>query len=197
MALADILNRIEGDAVSEAQVLVDAAEAEAARLLDEARESAEAEAARTLGAAERDAERDAATLLAATRLRARDEALAARRALIDRAIAGLEAAIVALSDAEYEAFLAKAVAGVGRGGERVLVADADRGRLGGLEGAVRLLRADLALGYGETTGEIAHGVMLTGEREVVDLSVAGIIDSQRETLVMRLARTLFGEGDSA
>ena len=197
MALTDILDRIEGDAVAQAQALVDAAESDAARLLDEVRETAEAASARTLQDAEADAERDAETLRATARLAARDEALTARRALIERALGEIEAAIVALPDAEYAPFLAKAVAGAARGGERVLVAAADAARLSGLESVVSALRSDVALRYGETTEQIAHGVLLSGEREMVDLSIAGIISSEREPLVMQLAQDLFGKGGRA
>lgn len=197
MALADILNRIEGDGVTEAQVLVDAAESDAARLLAEARETAAAAAARTLHDAEADAERDAETLRAAARLGARDEALTARRALVERALGEIEAAIVALPDDEYAPFLGKAVAGAARGGERVLVAAADAARLSGLGSVVSAARSDVALHYGETTEQIAHGVLLSGEREMVDLSIAGIVGGEREPLVMQLAQDLFGKGDGA
>ena len=195
MALADILERIEGDAVREGQSLVDAAEAEAKRLLAAARNEADAAAERTVADAEREAARDAATLVAAARLSARDEALAGRRALIERAMATLAEGLVALPDAEYTAYLADAVAQSARGDERVLVAAGDRGRLGGLAAAVearaRELGRELALTYPDEPAPIANGVLLEGERESVDLSIAGLIETRRELLIMDVADALF------
>lgn len=195
MALADILERIEGDAVREGQSLVDAAEAEAELLLTAARDEAEVAAERTVADAEREAARDAATLVAAARLAARDEALAGRRALIERAMAAVADRLVALPDAEYTAFLADAIATSARGDERVLVAAADSERLGGLAAAVearaRQLGRELALTYPEKSASIENGVLLDGDRESVDLSIAGLIETRRESLVMDVAEALF------
>ncbi len=195
MALADILERIEGDAVSEGQTLVDAAEAEAERMLSAARAEAGAAAERTVADAEREAARDAATLVAAARLAARDGALAGRRALIERAMAALADRLVALPDAEYAAYLGDAIARSARGDERVLVAAADRERLGGLAAAVearaRELGRELALTYPEEPAPVANGVLLDGERESVDLSIAGLIETRRESIVMEVADALF------
>jgi vacuolar-type H+-ATPase subunit E/Vma4 len=198
VALGDIIDRIEGDAVREGQSLVDAAEAEAERLLTAARNDADAGAERMVAKAEQEAARDAATIVAAARLAARDEALAGRRALIGRAMTSVAERLVALPDAEYTAFLAGAIATSARGDERVLVAAADRGRLGGLAAAVearaRKLGRELALTYPDEPAPIANGVLLDGERESVDLSIAGLIETRRELLVMDVADALFSPG---
>jgi len=195
VALADILERIEGDALREGQSHVDVAEAEAEQLLAAARDEADAAAERIVADAEREAARDAQTLVAAARLAARDEALAGRRALIERAMAMIADRLVALPDADYTAYLADAIARSARGNERVLVAAADRGRLGGLGAAVearaRELGRELTLAYPDEPAAIAHGVLLQGERESVDLSIAGLIETRRETLVMDIADALF------
>lgn len=201
MALADIIDRIEGDAVREGQSLLDAAQAEAEQLLTAARDEAEGAAKRAVADAEREAARDAATLVAAARLAARDEALAGRRALIERAMAALADRLVALPDAEYVEYLADAIAKSARGDERVLVAEADRDRLGDLAAAVevraRELGRELALAYPDEPAPVAAGVLLEGERESVDLSIVGLIETRRESLVMEVADALFTpEGDA-
>jgi len=194
VALADILNRIDIDANSEGQAFIDAAQAEADRLLADARAHAD-EAAETIRrAAAREASLEAATLLANARLAARDALLTAKREVLDGALVRLAEQIVAMPDDRYAAYLARAIAGVARGGERVRVAAADAGRLDGLRAAVDAVAGrDLGLVFDSTAADIEHGVMLLGERDSVDLSIAGIIDGQREELLMRLAALVFGD----
>jgi vacuolar-type H+-ATPase subunit E/Vma4 len=193
VALADIIDRIEGDAVREGQSLLDAAQAEAEQLLTAARDEAEGAAKRAVADAEREAARDAATLVAAARLAARDEALAGRRALIERAMAALADRLVALPDAEYVEYLADAIAKSARGDERVLVAEATQA----VEVRARELGRELALAYPDEPAPVAAGVLLEGERESVDLSIVGLIETRRESLVMEVADALFTpEGDA-
>lgn len=195
MALADILNRIEADSTSEAQVLTEAARAEADRLLADARGKAEEAAEAIARDAARESGLQAATVLANARLAARDSLLSEKREVLDGALALLAERIVALPDAAYTAFLARAIVDAARGDERVLVAAADAGRLKGLAAAVAST-AEAAgrrfeLVYDDAPAAAEHGVVLLGERDSVDLSIAGIIDGQREELLMRLAARIF------
>lgn len=201
MALSDILERIAADAAAEAAEIRAAAEADAERILTLAEEQAAELSSRVLHDARRDAERDAETIAAAARLSARDEALGAKGELIARALDKLELAVAALPAGEYTAFLARAILESARGDERVLIAPADRAKLAGLEGAVAALASEggrtLALTYSDDPAPVEHGVVLVGERDSVDLSVAGIIDGRREELTMRLASALFASGEDA
>ncbi|MDO8950259.1 MAG: V-type ATP synthase subunit E [Actinomycetota bacterium] len=195
MALADILNRIGADAAVEAQAVLDAARAEADQSLAEARTRAGGAADGIERATAREASLTAETLLANARLEARDALLVAKRGVLDSALAVLGERIVALPDADYTAFLASAIVGAARGGERVLVATADAGRLEGLQEAVKAAAQSagrtLTLEFGGEKAAVAHGVVLLGTRDSVDLSVNGIIGAQRETLLMRLASLIF------
>lgn len=195
MALADILNRIGADAAIESQAVIDAAQAEADRTLSEARAEAEVAADAIARTSAREAALTAETLLANARLEARDALLVAKREVLDRALVMLGGRIVELPDAEYAAFLARAIVDAARGGERVLVAAADAGRLGGLQAAVKSAATaagrDLSLVFDGEHAAVAHGVMLLGARDSVDLSVDGIIGGQREALLMRLAALVF------
>lgn len=193
MALADILNRIDADSNSEAQAFIDTAQAEADRLLADARTHADEAAEAIARNAAREGSLEAQTLLANARLEARDALLTAKREVLDGALVRLGEHIVAMPDARYTAYLARAIATVARGGERVRVAAADSGRLAGLRAAVETAAGrDLGLVFDEAAAEVEHGVLLLGERDSVDLSIAGIIDGQREELLMRLAARVFG-----
>lgn len=195
MALADILNRIETDSTSEAAQLTDAARAEAERVLDDARSKAEEVAATMTSEAARDAALGAATIIANARLEARDSLLEAKRGLLESALDALAESIVALPDAEYQAYMARSIVHAARGSERVCVAPSDAGRLAGLPDVVATVVGtegrDLQLVFDPTPADIEHGVVLLGDRDRVDLSIVGIIDAQREDLVMRLASRIF------
>jgi len=197
VALADILNRIDVDANSEAQAVVDAAQAETDRLLEDARSQADDAADALVRAAAREASLEAQTMLANARLQARDSLLSAKREVLDRALVLLEERIVGMTDAGYTEFLARAIVAAARGGERVMVAAADATRLAGLSAAVAAnAGGSLVLVYDDTPSDIEHGVMLLGDRDSVDLSIAGIIDGQREELLMRLAARVFGDEEA-
>ncbi len=197
MALADILNRISADANSQAQAVIDAAKAESDLLLGEARVRADEAAGAIARGVAREAALEAETLLANARLEARDSLLGAKREVLDHALLLLGERIVELPDADYAAFLARAIVGTARGGERVLVAAADGKRLAGLRAAADAIAGhDLALVYDQTPAAVEHGVMLLGERDSVDLSIVGIIDGQREELLMQFAALVFGDGEA-
>ena len=195
MALADILSKIEGDALIEAEELVSQAERSAEETLAEARERAEREAAETIERGRRAAESEAETIRASARLAARDTALAARRDLIRETLERAAGAIAALPDERYTALFASHIATAARGGETVQVASADAKRLGGLEAAVRAAGGDgLGLVYSAEPADIEHGVVLLGTRARVDLSLAALLADREDELELRVSSVLFGDG---
>ncbi|MDI6713028.1 MAG: V-type ATP synthase subunit E family protein [Anaerosomatales bacterium] len=196
MALADILEQIAADAEAEARAILEQAEAEARAVAKEAERRAAERSARIVADAEAEARREAEALLAAARLRARDEALAAKQALIAEALERVAEAIVAMELERYARFVARRIVAAARGDEEVLIAEADRERLAGLADAVEQAareagRDGLALRYAEEPAPVAHGVVLRGVRDSVDLSIEGLIAAERDRLVARLAEALF------
>ncbi len=203
MALADILEQIAADAEAEARAILEQAEAEARAVREAAEKRASERAARILAEAETAARLEAEASLAAARLRARDEALAAKQALIAEALEQVAKGVVAVEPHRYARFVAQRIVAVARGDEQVLVAEADRERLAGLADAVAQAakeagRDGLSLRFSGEAAPVAHGVVLKGERDSVDLSVEGLIAAERDRLVARLAGALFpgeeGEG---
>ena len=198
MALSDILGRIASDAAAEARAIEEAASAEAEAMLAAATRQAEEAAARIERESGRAADRDAETMLAGARLTVRDAEVGARGELIDRALVALEERIAALPDDTYTAFIARAVVEAAAGDETVCVAAADSRRLSGLKSAIDALAAEqgqaLLLRFSDEAADVAHGVVLIGDRSSNDLSVAGIIQARRDDLVMKLASALFGGG---
>jgi vacuolar-type H+-ATPase subunit E/Vma4 len=151
-----------------------------------------------------DARRQADAVRASARLRVRDETLAAKQALIEEALEQVAAGLVSLEPSRYAGFIARRIARVARGGEEVLVAAADRKRLAELPAAVEAAareagREGLALRFPDEPAPVAHGVVLRGTRESVDLSVEGLIEAERDRLVERFAAALFrtSEGDGS
>lgn len=198
MALSDIIERIARDAGQEADAIIAAANAEAERMVATATAQATESATRLERDTARDAERDAETVLAGARLRARDAEVAARGELVERALGMLEERIIGLPDDTYTSFIAGAVVDAAAGSEAVRVAAADSKRLSGLEAAVTAIARErgrvLTLRFDSEAADIAHGVVLVGDRSQNDLSIAGLISAEREALVMKLAATLFAEG---
>ncbi len=195
MALSDIVQRIDRDAVAESQAVVAEAQAQADALVNAAREGAEEARERTFAQAEREARAEAATLLATARLEARDRMLGARRELVDRVLANALEAVDSLADDAYAEVLARRIVATARGGERILIAGADVPRLvDRLPGAVaRAGGTGLGLQWASATAPVAHGVVLRGDRVSVDLSLGAVVDERRDELAMLAAGILFGE----
>lgn len=200
MALADILEQIAADAEAEAREIVARAEEEAAGVRRDAEKRASERAARIVAEAEADARRQADALLASARLRVRDDTLAAKQALIEEALGLTAAGLVAVEPSRYARFVARRIVKTARGGEEVLVAAADRDRLAALPEAVESVaremgREGLALRFVDEPAPVAHGVVLRGARESVDLSIEGLIEAERDRLVARFAEALFAQGE--
>ena len=199
MALADIINRIESDAESEGQVIMQAAEESAQRLVAQARLDAAQLAEQRIARAEREADAAAATVRANARLAARDTALAARRTLIEETLVDCVAALVGMTDDAYAQFLGQRIAQSARGGETVHIAATDKNRLASaLPAAVKLAAPGLELTYSDTPAEgIEHGAILLADRSSEDFSIAGIVAERREELSMTVSRILFATDGEA
>ena len=152
MALADIVMRIADDASREAAGLVAEVRHAAEQTIAEAGARAAAERERIVREAHEQAELATRTKLARARIAARDRSLAAKRELVERAIAETVARLEALPDAEYAALIAREVAASARGGERVLVAGGEADRLAAsLEAALAEAEAQSRANKGKKT----------------------------------------------
>ncbi len=195
MALADILQRIAADSREEANALLAQGEAEAERTLHDARVAAERLKQETLKTEVEAAEMEAATRLASARLRARDRAVAERRALVERVLTLVRERMTALPDAEYAKLLARGVSAVARGGEKVLIGGDDASRL--RSGLAEALAACGVSGVtvSDEPADVAQGVVVIGDRVRAEVSPAAMIEARREELTLSIAEILFGEKD--
>ena len=199
MALADILRKIAEDAAREADALVHEAEHAANEVRARARASAEATRERTVAEVRERAEDGARTKLARARITARDSALAARREMVERALAEAVARLEDRPAPQYTALIAAEVARSAQGGERLHIAEADRDRLEGeLPAALAEVGADVEIAG--VTDAIARGVLLAGDRVRTEISAAAIVAEQTDALTAEIARVLFDvepSGESA
>jgi vacuolar-type H+-ATPase subunit E/Vma4 len=193
MALADIIGRIESDAAAEAGALLKAARAQASDIIAEAESIADREAAELVRNAEAEARARAETMRANARLAVRDEALLAKRSVIDRALAEVEARIAGLPDGQYAALIAREVAQQARGGDTVRVASPDALRLSALAAAVQEATGrDLGLVFSPEPAALEHGVVLETDRVSSEVSPRSIVEARREHLTAMAADILFG-----
>lgn len=198
MALADIIGRIESDAGAEARTVLESARSRAAAMITEAQMAAAKAAEEHLGSSERRAHSEAQTLLANARLSARDEALAAKRALIDRVLAEAEVRLVALPDAEYRTMIARGVARQARGGDTIWISPADVHRLTGLpEAADAIAGRGLGLRVADEPADLERGVILSSDRVSSVVSARSLLEARRDRLVARVAGILFEESKGA
>lgn len=191
MALSDIIQRIDRDADSEASELLAAAEEQSAAQRASATAAAEAEKTALLAKSKHQSEQDARTMVAAARLRGRDRVLAEKRVLITRALEHAVESIEALDDADYAKVLATGALKVARGGETVHPASADAARLAPVL-ASALSSVGLTVTLGEATLELAHGILVQGDRVRAEVSAKAMVDANRSELEALVAEKLFG-----
>lgn len=194
MALADIIERIESDARAEAESIIAAAEERAGTVLAGARDRANTAKDDTLSAAERAAKRDAETIVVNARLRARDSLVAAKRDMIDTALRDAAEVVASLDDDAYAGFLARYITAAARGGETVSFGAKDAGRASKVMARVAESAPGLDLRQGEPAAAFDRGVVLTGSRVRVDLSLHALVEDRRDELESTAASVLFGEG---
>lgn len=194
MALADIINRIEGDAEREARRIVREAEEAAARRASETLERARAQAERTRERIRRETEVEAATRVAAARLAARDEALRERRALVDEALAAVVASLEALPADEFACFLAAAILREARSGDVVSLAAADQPLRDTVRGIVEQGASDLELEWSEEAAPLERGALVAGGRTRAEITPRALVEARRGDLEVTIASELFGSG---
>ncbi len=190
MALADIIERIDADAESEAAELIADAEARAAALNADADAVAKKILADSHAAAEREAGRMADTIVVNARLAARDRAVTARRVLVDEALSAAAEKLSVLSDAEYAAFLGAKIAAAARGGETLSLGSADAKRLDAIVAAVREIAPHLGLMVSDAPAPFERGAMLHGERVSADLSLPALVAERRDDLELVIMQAL-------
>lgn len=191
MAIADIIERIEGDAQAEAEAILSAARARAEAIEAQARAEAEREAARIRARGFERARIQAEMLVANARLAARDALLAAKREMAERVLDEARRHLEDLPADEYAAFIARQVSKAALPGQRALIAAADRGRLAGLGSLLSKAGVDVAVD-GETP-DLPHGVLLEGEGVRVEVSAAACVAEAHDALLLLAVRSLFGE----
>ncbi|HSW41083.1 MAG TPA: V-type ATP synthase subunit E family protein [Patescibacteria group bacterium] len=196
MALAEIVNRISEDARQEAGDVVRAAERSADDLRQEARVRAARASEQLIARGRAEAEAEAKTRLARARLADRDRRLAVKRDLVQRVLQGAVARLEALPDEEYAALLAREVKRAARGGERLVLGEADHPRLAPHLPAA-LAREQVGIEVAASTGEIEAGVLLLGERTRVEISARVLVESRADRLTTVASAFLFGEDDDA
>ncbi|MDO9108448.1 MAG: hypothetical protein Q7U89_05595 [Coriobacteriia bacterium] len=191
MALSDIIQRIDRDADAEAFALLAVAEERSAAQHTAVTAAAEADKAALLAKSAHQSEQDARTLVATARLRGRDRVLAEKRVLIARALDKAVESIEALDDALYAKVLATGVVKVARGGEIIRPASADAARLAGtLEPA--LSAVGIKATVGEPVVDLAHGILVQGDRVRAEVSARAMVDANRSELESLVAEKLFG-----
>ena len=193
MALADILTRIDGDTESETGAILSAAKERAGTIVAEATARAGAHRTEVAAAATAAATREADTIVVNARLAARDAEVTARRRLLDEAFVAAADALAALPDAEYARFLAARVAAVARGGETLSFGAADMGRAILVIDEIARIAPQLPLQVAEKPAPFERGALLEGPRVRANLSLAALIDENRDDLEVAVARVLFPE----
>lgn len=192
MAIDDIVARITRDAEAEAAALLDAAREDADRVTADAAQRAEADAARAQARAKADAEREASTMTAAARLSARDSMLAARQAAVAATLGRVEEALVALPDDRYATLLVRELAGTRLPAGSLRAGSEDAARLRASLPAA-LAASGIHAGLADEPADIPHGIVLVGDRVRIEVSPGSIIESRRADLEAEIDRALFGE----
>ena len=191
MAIADIVERIASDAAAEVAEIIGAAEAEGQRIAADTASRRSREREHALERAMRDAAGEAATMLANERLAVRDALLTARGRHVEAVLALAVEALGALPDAEYLDLIARKVATLARGSERLAVAAADATRLAPL--AERLRESGINVTTASESAPIERGVVLTGDRVRIEVSPASLVAERRDQLAAVAASALFAE----
>jgi len=192
VALADIIARIESDADSEARAIVREAEERAELRRAELTEKAREEAARIIERERRASEVEAATIVATARLAARDEALRARRALVEEALSAVVERIERLPAQEFARFLARAIVAEARTGDVVALAAADSGLTDAVRAAVETQAPHLALSWSPEPAAVSRGAVIGSGRTRVEITPRAVVEARRGDLEVAVAAALFG-----
>lgn len=191
MALADILQRIEAEAQAEADAILARAEEAAEGVRAEAQERGAERTRQIVEHTRHEAEAAARTRLATARLAARDNALAAKRHLVERVLAEVVVQLESMPPDEYAAFIAREVARVARGGEALSIGHDDHGPLS-IHLGPALAAAGAEVRMRGTTGAVDRGVLVEGDRVRVEISARTYVESHRDRLITLVSHELFG-----
>lgn len=194
MALADIIKRIDRDTESEADAIIVAAQTEADRLRSAAKRSAAERRHMEIERVEHEVGEEARTRIAAARLRGRDRIIAEKRAFLDRVVREAITRVEALPDDAYAAFIAREVAVMARGGERLEIGRADADRLATALPAA-LVQAGVDVTVAGATDATERGAIIRGDRMIVEVSVAFVAHARRDALESVATDSLFGDGE--
>lgn len=193
MALADIITKLEADALEEAARIIEAAEQRAAVIQADAERAVEEHRAATLGAADADARREAARIVVSARIEARDGVLVQRRQLIDEVLEAAADRLASAPDRDYATFLARRISHAARGGETLLLGSADSRRSEAVAEALRMIAPGLQLIVATDPAPFERGALIEGDRVRADLSLEAIVEESREELELVVASVLFAE----
>lgn len=195
MAIADIIKRINRDTESEANAIIAAAQAEADRLRSAAKRSADERRQAEIERVEREVAEEARTRIAAARLRGRDRIIAEKRALLDRVVReAIKRVEETLPEDAYAALIAREVAAMARGGEQVEIGRDDATRLAAALPRA-LAKAGLDVFVTGVTDAIKRGVIIRGDRMIVEVSVEAMARARRAVLESMAADILFADVD--
>lgn len=193
MALVDILRRIEDDVDAETAHELAVASQRADSLLADARERAHARSAQIVDSARRVAETDAATLAAGARLATRDEALVAKRALVEDALERVSVAIESLPADRYACFLGEEIAANARSGDTVTLAQADAALLDDVKRVVATRAPAVELTWASEPAPLERGALVVGQRTRFELTPRSVVAERRGELEVEIAAALFGQ----
>ena len=112
--------------------------------------------------------------------------------MVDRALAATVERLESLPDDQYAALLAREAATSARGDENIALGELDAGRLRAHLPAA-LQAAGCTATIGESTSAIARGMLLEGDRMLVEVSVAALLEAQKEQYETTVVEMLFGE----
>ena len=199
MALADILDRILGEARDEAGRIDARAEEEAAGILEEGRRKAEALRAKLVAEGRTLLRREEEKALARKRLEGKKAVLALKKELLDELFRSLPSGFRDRSPEEYAELLSR-LPGDDLGGlpATVQVGRGDRESFG--DGFTALVCAHLRKRFPRwelqadgDAGDFDGGVLIRTEKIVFNLSLERLLEGLRETAEMKVAATLFGK----
>lgn len=193
-----IIAHLEADAQQEIDALNAEAQAQCDEILAAARAEADARYAERMKAGRAEVALQAERLASAAELEEKKEILAYKQGLVKETFAAAEAALAALPETEYVAFLARLAANAADFGEEELIFNKrDAARLGKQVAgeANKLLRArglSGGLKVSEETREISGGVILRHGNIESNCSIAALLESERSALATPVAEILFG-----
>ncbi len=199
MALEDIVNKINTDALNEAAKIKDEAKALSSKISEEAGGRATTIREEILRDARAKAREDGKRSLIIANLESRKQILTAKQALIGEAFEKAKARLVGLRDREYLKLIKKVLLkAVESGDEVIIVSTKDRSRISPsfLEAVNRSLISKgkkVRLRLSKETRDIKGGVILSSARSETNCSFETLIRELRDDLETEVARILFGE----